>query len=115
MAASDLRGNTRVPLDLEIDYSDLETFCQDYIRNISRGGLFIETKNPLELNTELKLKFRLPGCDAPIKATGVVVWTVEPEDATANSAAPGMGVRFGDLSEHDMSMIDSMVKGEMDE
>ena len=113
--ASDNRGDRRVELDLEIDYSDLESFCQDYIRNISRGGLFIETRRPLPLGTELKLKFRLPGSDIPIKTSGVVMWTVEAEEATDRKSAPGMGVKFGDLSEDDMAMIDRLVRIEIDE
>lgn len=112
--SNDSRDTPRVSLDLEIDYSDLESFCQDYIRNISRGGLFIETRRPLALGTQLKLKFRLPGCERPIKTDGVVMWTVDPEEATDQKAAPGMGVRFGNLTPEDMEMIDGLVQEEME-
>lgn len=102
----DKRGNTRVALDLEIDYSDLESFCQDYIRNISKGGLFIETRKPLPLGTQLKLKFRLPGSDRPIETDGVVQWVI---DSSSGDSKPGMGVQFGSLSDADMDMIDRLV------
>lgn len=107
------RNDRRVALDLEIDYSDLETFCQDYIRNISKGGVFIETKNPLALGTELKLKFRLPGSSRPIQTAGVVMWIIDPTKEESAGNSPGMGVRFGNLCTEDMDMIDNLVQDEM--
>lgn len=109
------RGDRRVALDLEIDYSDLESFCQDYIRNISRGGVFVETREPLALGSNLKLKFRLPGSDRPIQAEGVVMWVIEAQENMADGHVPGMGIRFGSLSEQDMAMIDELVLGELTE
>ena len=113
--ASNQRNNSRVALDLEIDYADLESFCRDYIRNISRGGVFIETRSPLELGTSLKLKFRLPGSDRPITAEGVVAWLVDSDEAEQEKSPPGMGVKFGTLSETDLEMIDALVLTEMSE
>lgn len=57
---------------------------KDFIRNISLGGLFIETKTPLKINTELLIHFLHSDFVPLIKATGEIVWV----------DIKGIGVKF---------------------
>ncbi len=60
------------------------------IRNISRGGLFIEADSLPPEGTEMTLHFDLPGLREPLEPTARIVWRkLEP-----NGLRPGIGVRF---------------------
>jgi Tfp pilus assembly protein PilZ len=43
------------------------------IKNISKGGLFIETKVPFKAGEEILMSFNMQGYDRPLKIKGVVV------------------------------------------
>ena len=43
------------PIELQLDYQRLNTFFADYLKNISRGGTFINTKKPLPVGTQKDL------------------------------------------------------------
>jgi len=62
-------------------------------RNISLGGVFVETTTPLPLQTRLQIRFRIPTQSEPIEVGGEVRW-VEPGEW---SSFPGMGIRFQGL------------------
>src|SRR5512139_2477226 len=52
VSASDRRNNGRAAIELNVEYKRLNTFFADYTRNISKGGTFIRTDRPLDVNTE---------------------------------------------------------------
>ncbi len=62
-------------------------------RNISLGGLFIETDQPYPLQTHLQIRFKIPTHPETIEVSGEVRW-VEPGDADQPC---GMGIRFQGL------------------
>ena len=45
--AQERRQHKRVPARILIKYGNAEQFFTDYIQNISRGGIFVPTYNPL--------------------------------------------------------------------
>jgi Tfp pilus assembly protein PilZ len=58
-------------------YVDCSGHCckfSDFMRNISAGGLFIETKTPVYIDQELTMTFTLPDFENPFNVTGKVVW-----------------------------------------
>ena len=109
------RKSQRVDIELEIEYSDLENFCQDYARNLSLGGLFVETRQPLKVGSELKLAFRLPGYPNKILSSGRVVRATYPEDTTPTNRRPGMAIQFDDLSEESKAIIDALVRESLEQ
>ncbi|MEM7138321.1 MAG: TIGR02266 family protein [Myxococcota bacterium] len=86
------RGTRRATLELPIEYERLNAFLSDYTHNISRGGTFIRTERPLEVGTELRFRVKAPEL-GELLMTGVVRWTVQPEDARDDRPA-GMGIAF---------------------
>ena len=73
------------------------TFLYASIRNISEMGIFVMTQEPLEVGTQLKLRFAPPGYAEPFELLGVVQW-VNPSYKLARSPNPGMGIRFIELT-----------------
>jgi len=59
-------------------------------RNLSRGGVFVETPRLLRAHSELELALALPEAPSVIASTAQVIWTRD----RAHSAQPGMGLRF---------------------
>jgi len=58
-------------------------------RNLSRGGVFVETPRLLEARSELELALALPEATEVIASTAQVIWTRD-----RARTAPGMGLRF---------------------
>lgn len=71
------RKHPRVPVRIRIQYRVADQFFTDYIQNLSLGGIFVETTDPLPVHTALKVQFSLPSLEEPIVADGVVVHRVE--------------------------------------
>ena len=49
-----------MPIALKVEYKRLNSFFADYTKNISRGGTFIRTKNPLSIGTEFMFQLQVP-------------------------------------------------------
>ena len=84
------RSGPRAPIELKVEYKQLNTFFADYTKNICKGGTFIRTKKPLAIGTEFVFKLQVPQLEAPLELHGRVQWTVKPEQADSEHE-PGMG------------------------
>ena len=82
-----------------------ERVLENYSINVSTGGLFLETSEPLPESSPLFLEFALPERSTRIRCRGRVAW-VNPPDRPKSPALPsGMGVQFLDLTLADMHLI----------
>ena len=72
---ADNREHPRKNTSIYVVCSGSNHYFRDFIKNISAGGLFIETETPLFVNQELITTFFLPGVKDPIKIKGKVVRT----------------------------------------
>ena len=86
-------GQDRAPIVLKVEYKRVNTFFFDYTKNISKGGLFIKTKKPLEVGTLFLFKLFVPGLDEPLELRGEVRWIRKPSRAVKAPEA-GMGLRL---------------------
>ncbi|PLX89247.1 MAG: hypothetical protein C0618_01680 [Desulfuromonas sp.] len=77
----------------------------DYTVNLSTGGLFLETDNPLAQNETLTLTFHLSGQEQPICCDGRVAWINAPHAPHNPSLPAGMGIQFINLSLEQMHQI----------
>jgi molecular chaperone DnaK len=89
----------RGPVNLRIKFrsGSLDQFIERYAVDVSRGGIFIRTREPLSVGTRLKFEFQLLDAAPLLAGEGTVVWIRENDPARAN-VTPGMGVRFDKLS-----------------
>jgi len=99
------RRSARTPVTIRVEYETVDAMFSEFTRNINEGGVFIETEQPLDMDEQVQLVFRLPGSPDPIKVTGRVAWVDSAETGT-----PGMGIEFGDLDGEARQRIDALVQ-----
>lgn len=91
----DGRNNSRVPIELRVEYKKMNTFFSDYTKNISKGGTFIKTEKPLKVGTEFLFKLSIPALAEAIEIRGQVVWVnTEANQQRADVPDRGMGIKF---------------------
>jgi uncharacterized protein (TIGR02266 family) len=98
------RRQRRLPVQIEVEYEVMEDFLSDVCANLSGGGMFICTAQPLAEGARFRLRFRVPDHPRPIDTVARVMWTQRPGPGLAGAA--GMGVRFEDLSPGDQRAVD---------
>lgn len=99
---------TRVPIRVMVEYQLLDDFLADYTANVSLGGMFVETKRPLDEGTRFRLRLRIPGRAKPVETYGEVRWTIGP----GQGGSPGMGIAFDDLTGGDRRDVQAWLAAE---
>lgn len=92
------RKSRRYPTIAEVSYEYIGLFHQGRITDLSLGGFFIDTMNPLPEGSAIGFKFSLPGDDSetPLAGEGLVIWQHPME---------GMGVLFTRISDEDRERL----------
>jgi uncharacterized protein (TIGR02266 family) len=67
-------------------------------RNISLGGMFVETAETLPVQTTIQVRFRVPTQPEPVDVTGEVRWV----EKSGSDQPAGMGIRFHGLRARDV-------------
>jgi uncharacterized protein (TIGR02266 family) len=100
----DERGEraTRLDVSLMVSIDSDSNFYVGFTENLSDGGVFVATHAPRPIGCLVDLAVALPN-QLPIHAKGTVAWVREYSDA--NEAAPGMGIRFDQISPEDVTRI----------
>jgi type IV pilus assembly protein PilZ len=88
------RQSVRAPLQLRVDYEQMNSFFADYTKDISKGGTFIKTERPLDVGARCQFTFVLPALSDPLILIGEVAWVLPVDVAHARQEEAGMGVRF---------------------
>ncbi|HEY3447809.1 MAG TPA: response regulator [Myxococcales bacterium] len=87
------RKHPRYDTYLEVRFESGAHLCEEYARNIGRGGLFVRTEKPPPLRTQVRLRLKMP--DGAVAETNAeVVHVVNPEEAKARRTSPGAGLAF---------------------
>jgi uncharacterized protein (TIGR02266 family) len=90
------RGDKRVTINKE--FESFDAFVHEYVTNVSRSGVFIRSKEPLPIGTEVQLTFTVIMDEVEtIEGTGKVV-RVEDDP-------PGMGVAFTELTKYSEGLL----------
>jgi len=80
----DYREDSRLPCFLPVDYSTRDRVYQDFINNLSQGGVFIETLSPFRSGQSISLTFTIAALQKTFKISGAIVRTEQ----------DGIGVKF---------------------
>ena len=102
------RQNDRLQHELLVAYRTVDGFITDWAVNISRGGMFINTRNPLALGSTVKLIISLPDAAFPFDLTGKVIRVSEFDNA--QNQVPGMGIEFVDVDNEKQERIERFVE-----
>ncbi len=79
------RYEVRIPVEFESEGQDY----QAETRNMSLGGMFIETAAPLKYGQKLRVRFRVPVLAEPIEVESEVRWVEKSEGLVR-----GVGIQF---------------------
>jgi uncharacterized protein (TIGR02266 family) len=109
--SDDQRSSTRQPVALRIKlrYSNVEQFISKFALNLSRGGMFLASRNPKPVGTQLFFELRLADDQPVIEGAGEVRW-VAGYDREAPDGIHGMGVAFTQLSPASRAVIDKVLE-----
>jgi uncharacterized protein (TIGR02266 family) len=105
------RSTFRVPLKLRVEIEEGAPEKALTSVNISEGGLYLRTIEPLPGGTVLHVKFTLPHDSAAIACTVEVVRALPL--GTRLEAEPGMGLRFISISDDNLGRIRNCIQWEM--
>lgn len=84
-----VRGLPRIEVDEPVRIVARQAEAWGTVRNLSRGGLFVETDCSLAPADEVDLQFSLPEAAAEIEPSAQVIWRRD-----TNGEPRGMGMRF---------------------
>jgi len=103
--SDDRRGGDRHPVSMRIKlkYPDVQSFIERYSSNISRGGIFVQTKRPRPVGTILRFEFLLADQTRLIRGEGRVAWLRERDEA---GEPAGMGVKYTRLDKQSRELIE---------
>ncbi|MBI3074016.1 MAG: PilZ domain-containing protein [Deltaproteobacteria bacterium] len=111
------RVDARVRVKLKFD--NVKNLRQFYTKDISQGGLFIVAEKPKPIGTRVEIVIYPPGVPLGFPLQGTVVHIVDAAAAKSRGTAPGMGIRFADLTPDKVASIkayiDSMAEIEREE
>jgi uncharacterized protein (TIGR02266 family) len=91
-------GRVEQRLTINKEFDSFDQFIQEYVTNISQSGVFIKTKTPLPIGTQVDLRFTVIMDDIEtIEGIGEVV--------RVQDEPPGMGVVFRELNSYSQDLI----------
>ena len=67
------RNDTRIPCLIAVDYSTDKRAYHDFIQDLSKGGVFIETREPFHLGEMVSLTFTMPKSGSHFKISGKII------------------------------------------
>jgi uncharacterized protein (TIGR02266 family) len=102
------RRANRLQHELLVAYRSMDGFITDWAVNISRGGIFINTRNPLAVGTTVRLIISLPDTAFPFDLTGRVTRVAEFNNPS--NQVPGMGIEFIDVDDDKRARIERFVE-----
>jgi uncharacterized protein (TIGR02266 family) len=100
------RREERIGVVLQLAYRSASHLLVSYCTNLSRGGIFVPTRQPMPAGSRIALSITVPGDSAPIELMAEVRW-VRQFDAVEGPA--GMGLAFEDVDEHLGERVDRIV------
>ena len=100
-----VRGLVRVALETDVRIAAAEGELWGRSRNVSRGGIFVESEHALPPDSEVQLEFTLPESPGAISPTAKVVW----RRVASRAVAAGLGLQFLRLDREAARRLDEYV------
>jgi molecular chaperone DnaK len=102
------RRDPRAPSELKIRLAlgSMDAFVERYALNVSRGGIFVRTRDPQPPGTTVALEVALDNGEVVIRGKGLVRWTTPPSAPGEPERQPGMGIKFVELTRESRALVD---------
>jgi uncharacterized protein (TIGR02266 family) len=101
------RAHPRVPMMVKVVDQKTGKVRDYFSREISCGGIFIESQNPYEAGNKVTLEFQVPGTESRLKVSAEVVHVTSEGEKGGFS---GFGLRFLDLDGYSEKTIADYVE-----
>lgn len=105
------RAAARVPIELKVEYEKKNSFFSDYTKNISQGGIFIVTNEPMPIGTHFVFNLHVTDLKEPLNIKGTVRFVAKP----GGQREPGMGIEFDYADDKEKTYVHSVVKQLMED
>jgi len=103
------RAAERVPRVMSLTISSPAGLVRSFSEDMSIGGMFIRTSNPLMIGDTFSLVLNLPERDLQMEIDCEVSW-VRSEDYASESKPAGMGVKFIEMSDENQKLLKNELK-----
>ena len=100
LLAENKRISVRKACKIPVSYATQDRIYSDNIADISKSGLFIETRMSLNVGEKIVLSFNMHGYDHPFKINGDIV----------RSNQQGIGVEFKEVKPYIAEMLGALVE-----
>jgi uncharacterized protein (TIGR02266 family) len=97
------------PLLIRTKFRFDEKTCKGYVTNLSLGGAFLATDEPILQGHRLQLTISLPWQLGQLDVEATVIWR-RPEVGAQGKQSPGMGVQFKNLDQDGHEKIEAYLK-----
>ncbi|HVU02587.1 MAG TPA: TIGR02266 family protein [Polyangiaceae bacterium] len=101
------RHSIRTACEFEVEFTHDTHFTAGLTRDLSTGGVFVATYQKIPIGDSVHLAFDLPG-DVHVEVRGEVRWIRDGED---ESARPGLGIAFTEVSPEALAAITRFCRG----
>ena len=101
--------DARVPRSLAVIFQDGDSFVKAYVKDVSRGGLFIGTDNPLGEGEKFSLRLRVPGMSEYMQVSCKVAWA-KSKQGDKDTRSAGMGVEFLEMTRENLEILEQYTK-----
>jgi uncharacterized protein (TIGR02266 family) len=107
------RDNARFEAELDVYYGfDSPDAVSLRSVNISRGGIFVETRLALPVDTILQIRVILPNAPTPIETKARVTWVNRLGAPVKPALPPGMALEFLELTVENTALISRYIHDE---
>ena len=107
------RALPRIELQVAIDTAGDGGTHTGSTRNISAGGVFVATDQPVRVGDQLKLELKLPASRNSITLDSTVRWVRLRRGAGGRNRPAGMGLQFINLTTETSSVIGSFLQAHL--
>ena len=100
------RKEERISKKVKSEVHSLEGMTFSTSEDLSSGGIFITTPDPIMVGSEMSLSLYIPNEKEPLNIKGVVRWMVDDSDTVSKA---GMGIEFIDASDEEIGKIKKII------
>ena len=109
-SGEDKREETRIPVQMLVDYKCDGNYLFDFCRDLGAGGIFIETKDPIAIGETIDCTFTLPDSKKTLAIKGEILWHQgETKGDDGETQPAGMGVQFCEYTEEQQKVLRDFV------
>ena len=101
------RNSARIVTKVKSEVHSIDGMTFSTSADLSSGGIFISTPEPINIGSEVELSLYVPGKEEPFEIKGIVRWMREDENKKQKA---GMGIEFIDFSLSDYGIENDLIE-----